>query len=201
METIRTTRKLSKEETRSALILAVKLEETTAKVEGKLKARLKFLEALSTCGRCLGTGAYGPMQVHAGICFNCEGAGGSVPSRLTQEEVDAIAKAAEERLPEYFEENRKKAVFAKANDSAMKMWTATGISPRYEWRNAFEGSSTYTLKDAEYAAVNRKICAGYEAVIRAEELEPKLAALEAHKAICEAAIEEIAALDSKWAEA
>jgi hypothetical protein len=47
------------------------------------------------CGRCAGSGRYGPIQVQNGICFKCGGAG--ILGYTTQAEIDRKARAATKR--------------------------------------------------------------------------------------------------------
>lgn len=47
------------------------------------------------CGRCCGSGRYGPIQVQNGICFKCGGAG--ILGYTTQAEIDRKARAAVKR--------------------------------------------------------------------------------------------------------
>jgi hypothetical protein len=63
-------------------------------------------------------------------------------------------------LEAYFERNRKAARRKNATTIVMRAWTATGISPMYDWRKAADGISPHR----EIADINAPMAKAYDKV-------------------------------------
>lgn len=107
--------------------------------EKNLDVRMRKMGLTPACGRCGGSGHYSFNLMHGTTCFGCAGLGHMKPSSLKgwQYTLDNAKRAvANGQLDEYTENLASQKRVDMAQKAAMKTWTDTGISAKYNWNRS-----------------------------------------------------------------